>query len=180
VFTEEQHLHLSIAFWDKYKTSTENINQAYHDLYMIITQLGFDNNQFKTQVSDGVHIITYAEQPIGWIHTQDLVIELDMTVLEKMLTPITEKYIPIPKYPSVKRDITIAVSPDISSQEVYNTIQSLVSKRCEYIGFRDIFVTETAIKYTFHLEFRDLEQSLSDEDVNTEITLIEKHFNKGL
>jgi phenylalanyl-tRNA synthetase beta chain len=180
VFRAEQHLHLSIAFWDKYKTPTENINQAYHDLYMIITQLGFDNNQFKTQVSDGVHIITYAEHPIGWIHTQDLVIELDMTVLEKMLTPITEKYIPIPKYPSVKRDITIAVSPDISSQEVYNTIQSLVSKRCEYIGFRDIFVTETAIKYTFHLEFRDLEQSLSDEDVNTEITLIEKHFNKGL
>jgi len=177
VFTAEQHLHLSMAFWDKYKTSTENINQAYHDLYIIIAQLGFDNNQVKTQVSDSGHIITYTEQPIGWIHAQDLVIELDMTVLAEILIPITEKYIPIPKYPSVKRDITIAVSPNISSQEIYNTIQSLVSKRCEYIGFRDVFVTETAIKYTFHLEFRDLEQSLSDEDVNAEIAIIEKHFN---
>jgi phenylalanyl-tRNA synthetase beta subunit len=88
-----------------------------------------------------------------------------------------EKYIPIPKYPAVKRDITIAVSPVISSQEVYNTIKSLVSPRCEYIGLRDIFKAENVIKYTFHLEFRDLEQSLSDEEVNTEITLIEKHFN---
>jgi phenylalanyl-tRNA synthetase beta chain len=177
VFTEEQHLHMSIALWDKNNTIAENINQAYHDLYIIIAQLGFDNSHFKTQVDDGVHIITYAEHPIGWIHSQDLVIELDMTVLAEILIPITEKYIPIPKYPAVKRDITIAVSPDISSQEIYNTIQSLVSKRCEYIGLRDIFAVETTIKYTFHLEFRDPEQSLSDEDVNAEIAIIEKHFN---
>lgn len=177
VFTAEQHLHLSIAFWDKHKTATENINQTYHDIVLLITQLGFDTNILKTQVNDEGHIITYAEQPIGWIHGEDLVIELDITVLVGILTPIIEKYIPIPKYPAVKRDVTIAASPSLSSQEIYNTIQSLVSKRCEYIGLRDIFVTDTAIKYTFHLEFRDLEQSLSDEDVNAEIAIIEKHFN---
>ncbi len=177
VFTAEQHLHLSIAFWDKHKTATENINQTYHDIVLLITQLGFDTNILKTQVNDEGHIITYAEQPIGWIHGEDLVIELDITVLVGILTPIIEKYIPIPKYPAVKRDVTIAASPSLSSQEIYNAIKSLVSSRCEYIDLRDIFVTDTAIKYTFHLEFRDLEQSLSDEDVNAEIAIIEKHFN---
>jgi phenylalanyl-tRNA synthetase beta chain len=177
VFTEEQHLHMSIALWDKNNTIAENINQVYSDIFTLLIQLGFDTNTLKTQINDGEHIIIYAEQTIGWIHSQDLVIELDMTVLAEILIPIAEKYSPIPKYPAVKRDITIAVSPDISSQEIYNTIQSLVSKRCEYIGLRDIFAVETTIKYTFHLEFRDPEQSLSDEDVNAEIAIIEKHFN---
>ena len=177
VFTEEQHLHLSMAAWDKHKTATENINQAYHDVFVIITQLGFDANKLSVQVNDENTLIIYADQPIGWIYTENLVIELDISVLVEILMPITEKYISIPKYPAVKRDITIAVSPAISSQEVYNAIKSLVSPRCEYIGLRDMFKAENIIKYTFHLEFRDTEQSLSDKEVNTEITLIEKHFN---
>lgn len=176
VFTAEQNLHLSIAFWDKHKTATDNINQVYSDIFLLLIQLGIDVDTLKTQVNDNGYIVTYAEQSIGWIYTKDLVIELDLSVLAKIFTPIIEKYIPIPKYPAVKRDITIAVSPSISSQEIYNTIQSLVSKRCEYIGLRDIFTTEASVKYTFHLEFRDSEQSLSDEDVNAEIALIEKHF----
>lgn len=175
VFTSEQHLHLSLGYYHKENDNNTNANQTYTDLLRVIAQLGFDYTKFSTKLIESNNIIHYAEQPVGWVDESG-VIEVDLTVLVNILSTMTEKYQSIPKYPAVKRDITVTVPNTSSAQDIYNTIQTLVSLRCYYIGFRDKFQNGDFINYTFHLEFRDLDKSLSDEEVNTEIDLIQKHF----
>lgn len=177
VFTSEQHLHLSLGYWDKENDNNVNANQVYADLLRVIAQLGFDYTKFSNKLIESNNIIHYIEQPVGWVDESGI-IEIDISALVNILSPKTERYTSIPKYPSVKRDITVIVPNTSSAQDIYNTIQTLVSPRCYYIGFRDKFQNKNLINYTFHLEFRDPEKSLSDEEVNTEIDLIQKHFTK--
>ena len=175
VFTSEQYLHLSIGCFYKENNNNSNANQTYTDLLRVIAQLGFDYTKFSTKLIESNNIIHYSEQPVGWVGESG-VIEIDITVLVNILSTIMERYQSIPKYPAVKRDITVTVPNTSSAQDIYNTIQTLVSPRCYYIGFRDKFQNGDFTNYTFHLEFRDLDKSLSDEEVNTEIDLIQKHF----
>jgi phenylalanyl-tRNA synthetase beta chain len=175
VFTSEQHLHMSLGYWNKDTDVNVNANQAYFDLLRLVANLGYDYQKFTSTIIENKVVISYSDQGIGWVDLSG-VIELDLSVLSSILSPLSEKYTPIPKYPSVKRDITVSVSEKVSSQEVYTKIQSLVSKRCYYIGFRDRFQNDNLVKYTFHLEFRDDNKSLSDDDVNIEIDHILKQF----
>lgn len=175
VFTSEQHLHLSLSYWDKNQDSNQNINQAYDDTLKLIAQLGFDYTKFSTEIIEDKIAIKYSDNVIGVI-SNSLVIELDIATLSSLLIPMTETYTPIPKYPVVKRDITLAVNHTISAQEVYNKIKELVSNRCQYIGLKDRFENNNIINYTFHLEFRDSEKSLLDSEVNDEIEIIQKYF----
>jgi len=175
VFTSEQKLHLSLSYFNRDQDNNQNINQAYNDLLKLIAQLGFDHTQFITEMMEDTIILKYADNVIGSI-SNSLVIELDIAILSSILIPATETYTPIPKYPSVKRDITLTVNNKISAKEVYNKISGLVSKRCQYIGLKDRFRNNNLINYTFRLEFRDAEKSLLDSEVNTEIEKIQKHF----
>lgn len=176
VFTPDQHMHMSMSYWSKQGSSESNINQTYHDIIHLFLRLGFDINLFTLVSNDASTNIVYSDAIIGTIDSSVGVIEIDVTVLSEVLVSFSETYAPIPKYPAIKRDITISTEINTSSQEILNTIKLLVSPRCEYIGFKDIFETDTGINYTFHLEFRDREQSLTDKDINEEILHIEKHF----
>ncbi len=175
VFTAEQHLHLSLGCYHKDSEKIANINQAYADFIRVIMQLGFDYTKFTTQIIENNTIINYAEQAVGWADVSG-VIEIDLSVLVNTLSPMSESYSQIAKYPAVKRDITLRVSNSSSAQEVYDKIKTLVSPNCYYIGFRDKFQNGDFTNYTFHLEFRDQDKSLSDDEVNVEIDSIQKHF----
>lgn len=175
VFTSEQHLNLSLGYYHKENNANTNTNKAYTDLLRIIAQLGFDYTKFSTKLIEYNNTIHYSEQPVGWVDESG-VIEIDLTVLVNILSKMTERYQSIPKYPAVKRDITVTVANTSLAQDIYNTIQTLVSPRCYYIGLKDKFQNGDFTNYTFHLEFRDLDKSLSDEEVNIEIDLIQKHF----
>lgn len=175
VFTAEQHLHLALCYYHKDSEKVTNVNQAYADFIRIITQLGFDYTKFTTQIIENNTIIYYAEQAVGWIDILG-VIEIDLSVLVNILSPMSESYSQIFKYPAVKRDITLKVPNFSSAQEIYDKIKTLVSDKCYYIGFRDKFQNGDFTNYTFHLEFRDQDKSLSDDEVNLEINSIQKHF----
>lgn len=175
VFTAEQHLHLSLGCYDKDTDIITNVNQTYIDFIKVITQLGFDYTKFSTQTVDNNTVIIYDKQSVGQVSSLGI-IEIDLSVLINLLSPVLEKYNQIPKYPAVKRDITITVPNSISAQKVYDKIKSIVSNRCYYIGFRDKFQNGDFTNYTFHLEFRDSEKSLLDDEVNVEIDTINKNF----
>jgi phenylalanyl-tRNA synthetase beta chain len=175
IFTAEQHLHLSLGYYHKDSEKIISINQAYADFIRSITQLGFDYTKFTTQIIENNTIINYSEQAVGWADVSG-VIEIDLSVLINILSKMSESYSQVPKYPSVKRDITLKVSNSSSAQEVFDKIKTLVSTKCYYIGFRDKFQNGDFTNYTFHLEFRDQDKSLSDDDVSLEIDSIHKHF----
>lgn len=175
VFTAEQHLHLSLSYYNKSTDLITNINQAYNDLIRVIAQMGFDYTKFTTNTVENKTTINYTEKVVGWVDVSG-VIELNISVLVNILSPISERYNPIPKYPAVKRDITLTVPNTSSAQEVYDKIKSIVSPRCYYIGFRDRFENGDLINYTFNLKFRDKDKSLSDDEVSVEMDLIYKNF----
>lgn len=174
VFSSEENLYLSISCWDKVQDNSTSLNKVYKDLLIIIAQLGYDFSKFLIKNIDNQNEIYYDNTLVGW--SDSIVIEINLSVLISCITKIKEYYVSIPKYPSLKRDITLQVPVSNSIQEVYSKIHSLVSKRCYYIGFRDKFINGDTINYTFHLEFRDLSKSLSDDEVNLEIDSIHKYF----
>lgn len=179
VFTAQQNLHISLTYWDKAQSNNKNISQAYIDFLRVLKRIGFDTQLFSLSEINGTTLIYYLEQEVGLFNPQYLALEFDLSVLVSLLKPIQEKFTVIPKYPSVKRDITIGVSKDIGLQSVYSSVKSIVSNRCEYIGFIDRFENEKLVNYTFHLEFRDPEKSLSDEEVNLEIDKIYKKLKSS-
>lgn len=179
VFTAQQNLHLSIAYWDKNKSNNENINNAYMDFLRSLYRLGFDIELFSTANKDGVTIISYSDQEVGLLDPRYFVLEFDVSVLASLLKTHKELYKAIPKYPAVKRDVTVTVSSDTNIQSVYTNIKSVLSERCYYIGFIDRFDNGKSVNYTFHLEFRDSDKSLSDEEVNREIDEIYKYFKSS-
>lgn len=174
VFTSEQHLHLSISSWNKYKDKNENITQTYKDLLIVFTMIGYNYDKFLVKNIKGKNEIYYDNNLVGW--SDNISIEIDLSVLINIIKKTTEYYQNIPKYPSIKRDITVKVPVSKSIQEIYEKIKSLVSSRCYYIGLRDKFKNLDSINYTFHLEFRDMEKSLSDEEINLEIDNIMKNL----
>lgn len=179
VFTAQQNLHISIGSWDNNKSNNENLNVAYIDFLRALYKLGFDTQYFSTIDKDGLTIISYVDQEVGLLDPRYFVLEFDVSVLSSILKTHSELYRGIPKYPAVKRDVTVMVSSDIKIQSVYSKIKSLLSDRCYYIGFIDRFDNGKSVNYTFHLEFRDPEKSLSDEEVNLEIDGIYKHFKSN-
>ena len=175
VFTAEQHLHLSLSYYNKGTDITKNVNQAYTDFIRVIAHLGFDYTKFTTQTVDNNSVINYDKQAVGWVDMSG-VIEVDLSVLVNILSPMSERYNAIPKYPAVKRDITLIVPNTNSAQEVYDKIKAIVSPRCYYIGFKDKFENGDLTNYSFNLKFRDSEKSLSDDEVTVEMDAIHKHF----
>ncbi|MGA1047324.1 MAG: YtpR family tRNA-binding protein, partial [Minisyncoccia bacterium] len=90
VFTAEQHLHLSLSYYNKGTDIAKNVNQAYTDFIRVIAHLGFDYTKFTTQTVDNNSIINYDKQAVGWVDMSG-VIEVDLSVLVNILSPMSER-----------------------------------------------------------------------------------------
>ncbi len=97
------------------------------------------------------------------------VAELDLDVLAKMgsTAPITAK--PLPRYPSISRDISIVVDDILPATSVRGTIRSvapdtLVSVR-EFDRYQGKGVPERRVSLSLRLTFRSPERTLTDAEV---------------
>jgi phenylalanyl-tRNA synthetase beta chain len=94
--------------------------------------------------------------------------ELDLTALLESEAR-TIQYQPLPRYPSVVRDITLLVSRDVSFSELRETIQS--QKIADYAGVKLVGtyegknIPEGQRSVTLRIEFRSDERTLRDEEV---------------
>jgi phenylalanyl-tRNA synthetase beta chain len=94
--------------------------------------------------------------------------ELDLTALLESQAR-TIQYQPLPRYPSVVRDITLLVARDIRFSELRETIQS--QKLADYAGVKLVGtyegknIPEGQRSITLRIEFRSDERTLRDEEV---------------
>ncbi|MEK6646275.1 MAG: hypothetical protein AABY84_06350, partial [Candidatus Firestonebacteria bacterium] len=103
----------------------------------------------------------------------------------KNLACFSRAYQPLPKYPSVQRDISLIVDEAISYQTLIDTIRSGNGlENLENIKFKDIYRSESLGKskksITISLEFRSPEETLTDSQVNSRVESIIQTVSREL
>ena len=174
VFGPEEEINLALTEHNKSKSIIDINTGLYQDLLKATSYFGIDISLFdfieKTQYTE----ILYNKVVIGSVYKS--VCEISLTKLILNAKYIDEQYSPIPKYPVVKRDITLAVDSNISAREVYDKLLKVKSNLCINIIFKDAFLKDEMNNYTFHLQFQDENKSLLDQDINLEIDKMLKNY----
>ncbi|MFA7673788.1 MAG: phenylalanine--tRNA ligase subunit beta [Clostridia bacterium] len=108
-----------------------------------------------------------------------------MTLLVRSLvdyTDFTRKYVPLPKYPSMERDLSIIVDNNILSADIIGTAKTAAGKILESIKLFDIYTGnqigkgQKSISYSF--VFRSAEKTLEEDEVTRAMDKILKSLEK--
>lgn len=79
------------------------------------------------------------------------------------------KYVEIPKYPGVSRDIALIVDENLSSEDLIKTIEKVGRPLVKSAGVFDVYqganIAENSKSLAIHIEFLSLEKTLTDDDV---------------
>lgn len=172
--------HAVWGVYDKSKTLPERNQEAMQALGVLLYQLGYEVKLELSAVDEAQAPITYGGEPIGYLDRANAVVEISLTRLSVVTTPVDELYATPPKYPAAKRDVTFEVPRQTVSWQVYEALRKSVPKPCEKILFKDIYEKDETKAVTFHLQFRSPDGSLSDEQVNEWVRSIEKKVGKNL
>ncbi len=126
---------------------------------------------------------------VGEIHPQALrnfdlkqtafMFELDLNVLFDLI-PETIRSKPVPKFPSIARDITIIIDKDLESSELIETIKKIDEKLVEKLYLLDVFegkpVLQNKKSISLRITYRSKHKTLEDDEVN----YIHKHITNRL
>ena len=101
-------------------------------------------------------------------------LDLDALTASRTAAPLTVK--PLPRYPSIARDISIVVDEILPAETVRGTIraaapETLVSVR-EFDRYQGKGVPEGRVSLSLRLTFRSLERTLTDAEVETAMKTI--------
>jgi phenylalanyl-tRNA synthetase beta chain len=116
-------------------------------------------------------------------HKPEIVLfEIDLDHLMKYI-PDSIIYTPIPKYPSVKRDMAIVVDEDIPASKILDMIKKFPSELIEEVSVFDYYkggnIQEGKKSLAFSITYRSKEKTLTDEEVEKlHFFIIEHIFNK--
>ncbi|MGB9716220.1 MAG: phenylalanine--tRNA ligase subunit beta [Thermodesulfovibrionales bacterium] len=95
--------------------------------------------------------------------------ELDIDLLIKLI-PDFITYVPIPRYPSIERDIAVVVNEDILSSDILELIRTFPSDVIEEVSIFDSYKGEnipTGMKsLAFSITYRSKDRTLKDEEVD--------------
>lgn len=108
------------------------------------------------------------------------VFEIEFDTLEKIVKELKVLYQPLPKFPAVKRDLSLLLSQDVSYEKVYQTIQKAGENLLKDIQLFDLYEKEPIPKgyksFTFALIYQSLDRTLTD----AEVTLLHDAICKAL
>lgn len=119
-------------------------------------------------------------QRFGEVHPQVLdnyMITKRAYLLEANLTKfvkyakVNKKYVEVPKFPAVERDIAVVVEESIEVGQIEKIITKKAKKLLESMQLFDIYrdekLGENKKSVAYSLIFRDKNKTLSDEEINT-------------
>ncbi|WP_368489954.1 phenylalanine--tRNA ligase subunit beta [Clostridium sp. BJN0013] len=95
--------------------------------------------------------------------------ELDLDILYKY-TNSYKKYVPLPKFPSVTRDLAILVDDDILAQDIEDIIKKQGGNMVEKVKFFDIYkgkqIEQGKKSIAYSISYRLSNKTLTDTEVN--------------
>jgi len=90
-------------------------------------------------------------------------------------------YAPLPRYPSVKRDIAMTISDGVLAGEIINAIKEKGGKLLESAALFDVYTGEQIRKgfksVAYSLTFRTAEKTLTEDEVNSAMKKILAHLS---
>ncbi|MDR3073737.1 MAG: phenylalanine--tRNA ligase subunit beta, partial [Deltaproteobacteria bacterium] len=94
--------------------------------------------------------------------------ELDLTILRALHDAAKVSFSPLPVYPPVRRDITLAVPYSLPSRSVLDALASMRLPLLEDAGLHDVYAPENdaARRLTYRLTFRHGKRPLEDAEVD--------------
>jgi phenylalanyl-tRNA synthetase beta chain len=136
--------------------------------------------------SDGQHLGYLAKMkgmPAKW---HGSIAELDMALLTKLVVADHE-YLPLPKYPSIVRDISVLVGIDAKVGDIMQEIQLADAEHIEDVDLIDEYENpklDRKRSLTFRIIFQAADRTLTDEEVGKElgsvIAVLRKKFNADI
>lgn len=102
------------------------------------------------------------------IPTKVYVAELDFDEIISQ-TDLNRKYIPLPRFPSIERDIAVIVSEEIAAGQVEEIIRNKGAKLIEKVELFDVYrgsqIEEGYKSLAFRINYRSNEKTLTDDDI---------------
>src|SRR3989344_6301571 len=91
--------------------------------------------------------------------------------IKEQLKNLDNKYKEVSKYPPVIRDISFVIDKSVSLNNYYELVQDVAESLIEEVKLSDSYENEEKWgkdkkSYTFHIVYRSLEKTLTDEEVN--------------
>ncbi|MFA7560749.1 MAG: phenylalanine--tRNA ligase subunit beta [Candidatus Izemoplasmatales bacterium] len=129
---------------------------------------------------------------IGKLHPQEeknlglkdiYVLELEIESLIKINSEMDNAYQEISKYPSIKRDIAIVISEEISAKKVIDEIKTVAKKTLVDVEIFDVYQDDSLNKeksLAISLEFSSNTRTLEAKEVDKQIDLILSRLSEKL
>ncbi len=91
--------------------------------------------------------------------------------VKEQLKNLENKYKEVSKYPAVERDISFVIDKNISLNNYYELVQDVAEGLIEEVKLMDSYENDEKFgigkkSYTFHIVYRSLEKTLTNEEVN--------------
>ena len=102
--------------------------------------------------------------------------ELDIDSILK-ICKFEKKFISLPKYPQVKRDLSMIIEEDIKTIDIMNAIRKKAGNLLCSIEPIDIYEERKSL--TFSLVFEDTNKTLKDEEINLVLENVAKYLENN-
>ena len=167
---------LDISNINRYDIEKETNNNSYHPGRCANIKVGIDTIATIGEVHPEV-LINYD------IDKRVYLAEVNITKLTKY-SKLNKKYVEVPKFPAVERDIAVIVDEKIEVGQIEKIIIKKAKKWLEEAKLFDIYrdekLGENKKSVAYSLIFRDKNKTLSDEEINTTMEAIITELEKTL
>lgn len=110
--------------------------------------------------------------------------EIDINVLFEISKNLKIRFKEISKYPSVKRDLALIVSNDITYQQIETIAKKQLKENLVSIGlfdiFKDVKLGVDKKSYAIRLTLQNIEKTMSDTEIDDMVNGLLKKLNKEL
>ena len=149
--------------------SYSSLNSSYFFKKEVIAECGMFSNEFLQ---------------LHGIKKDVYFIDIHVNSFFKYFSSHNTQYSPIPKFPSIKRDLSLLIDKDISFFEIKNLINNLNIYLLKNIDLFDVYVgdkvDENKKSYSLSFLFQDKKRTLTDLEVDKIMKRIYKNLNSKL
>jgi phenylalanyl-tRNA synthetase beta chain len=112
------------------------------------------------------------------------VFDLDLDAAERLVEAGDRRVTPLPRFPSVVRDVSILVADTLASADIRSTIRAAAPRTLaevrEFDRYQGKGVPDGQVSLSFHLTFRAPDRTLTDHEVQQAMdqvlaALVERH-----
>jgi phenylalanyl-tRNA synthetase beta chain len=104
------------------------------------------------------------------------VAEIDLDAIERLGRPRALRVEPLPRYPSVTRDISVLVDDTLAAADVRETIRraapDTLARVAEFDRYQGQGVPDLKVSLSLRLSFRSADRTLTDSEVQASMELV--------